>query len=86
MSLLSVLKTIGKDLSHVGSWIDDALRVVEPIIAVVDPEIGTIIQDIEDILNLIPPTVVLNASTVQSIVTSSAVVNILQTHTKVGTQ
>lgn len=86
MSLLSVLKTIGKDLSHVGSWIDDALRVVEPIIAVVDPEIGTIIQDIEDILNLIPPTVVLNASTVQSVVTSSAVVNILQTHTKVGTQ
>lgn len=86
MSLLSVLKTIGKDLSHVGSWIDDALRVVEPIIAVVDPEIGTIIQDIEDILNLIPPTVVLNASTVQSVVTSSAVVSILQTHTKVGTQ
>lgn len=69
-----------------GSWIDDALRVVEPIIAVVDPEIGTIIQDIEDILNLIPPTVVLNASTVQSVVTSSAIVNILQTHTKVGTQ
>lgn len=69
-----------------GSWIDDALRVVEPIIVVVDPEIGTIIQDIEDILNLIPPTVVLNVSTVQSVVTSSAVVSILQTHTKVGTQ
>jgi hypothetical protein len=80
MSLLSILKTVGKDLSHVGSWVDDALKVVGPIITIVDPELGVIITDIEDILNLIPDTSKLDANTLQSIVTSSAIVTMIHSH------
>lgn len=80
MSLLSVLKQVGKDLSHVGSWVDDALKIVGPFITVADPELGVIITDVEDLLNLIPDTTKLDAGTVQQLVTSSALVTMIQNH------
>lgn len=78
MSLLSILKTVGKDLSHVGAWVDDALKIVGPIVALADPELGIIITDVEDLLNLIPDTTKLTGESVQSIVTSSALVTMLK--------
>lgn len=51
MSILAVLKAIGKDLSHVGGWIDDGLKIAEPVIDVVDPPVGVIITQIEVVLS-----------------------------------
>ena len=50
MSLLSVLKSIGKDLGHVGTWIEDAAKIVQPVIAAIDPPIGAIITSVENVI------------------------------------
>lgn len=71
MSLLSALKTVGKDLSHVGTWIEDGLKVVAPVAGVVFPALSPIITEIENVLAKIPPTAI-NASNLQAIVTAVA--------------
>jgi hypothetical protein len=50
MSLLSILKTAGKDLSHVGGWIEDGLKIAAPIIGTFDPPIGAILTEVETII------------------------------------
>jgi hypothetical protein len=72
MSFSSVLKSIGKDLSHVGTWIDDGLKIAQPIVSVVDPPLGAIFTEVENILGGVSSTVTLNAATVQGIVTAVA--------------
>lgn len=69
-SLITILKTVGKDLSHVAVWIDDGLKIVAPVIAVVDPPIGPIITAIEAILGTIPKSVQQTPDFVQKIVTA----------------
>jgi hypothetical protein len=72
MSLLSVLKTIGKDLGHVGQWIDDGLKVIEPIAVAADPALGPILTAIEGALDRIPAGTKIDANMVQKIITSAA--------------
>lgn len=50
MSLLRVLKTIGKDLGHVGNWIEDAAKIAAPAATAVDPPLGAIIVGVETVL------------------------------------
>lgn len=68
MSLLSVLKTVGKDLSHVGSWIDDGLQVVGPIIGLIDPPLAPIITIVEEVLGGI--TSPMTAEILQKLITA----------------
>lgn len=76
MSIVTVLKTVGKDLSHVGTWIEDGLKVAEPIVGAIDPPIGAIITQVEGVISsLMTATsgkVTLTAASIQSIVTSIA--------------
>lgn len=74
MSLLRVLKDIGKDLSHVGTWIEDGLKAVQPVITAVDPPLGAIITTIETVLGKIQAgtSEPINATTLQAIVTAVA--------------
>lgn len=81
MSLLSVLKTIGKDLGHVGNWIDDGLKVIQPIATLVDPPLGPIFTAIEnalDALERIPQGVKVDAGMVQKIITSATTIAALK--------
>lgn len=73
-NILTILKTIGKDLSHAAVWIDDGLKIVAPIIAVVDPPLGLIITVIEDILENIPQSIPLTPDFVQKVVTAVTLV------------
>jgi hypothetical protein len=50
MSFLSVLKSVGKDLGHVGSWIEEAAKVAAPIVTAVDPPLGAIITGVESVI------------------------------------
>lgn len=72
MSLLTVLKTIGKDLSHVGAWIEDGLKVITPVVDVVYPPLGAIFTEIEAIITKIQGATSqqLTAATLQAIVTA----------------
>lgn len=70
MTILSVLKAIGKDLGHVGSWIDDGLKIAEPIIGVTDPPLAAIIKAIEASLDKIPKGASLDAKSIQGMVTA----------------
>jgi hypothetical protein len=84
MSLLTILRTIGKDLKDVGGWIDDGLKVITPIIQAVDPPIGIILQEVETILDgltksanipvapgVVPPVAItLTAAELQAIITA----------------
>lgn len=73
-SLLTILKTAGKDLSHVGTWIEDGLKVAAPVIGAVDPPIGAIIVQVENVLgNLLKSTnntITLTPQVIQSVVTA----------------
>jgi hypothetical protein len=70
MSFLSVLKSVGKDLGHVGSWIEEAAKVAAPIVTAVDPPLGAIITGVESVIATLesasstPPT----AASIQAIV------------------
>ena len=68
MSLLSVLKIVGKDMSHVGAWVDEGLMVVGPIITMIDPPLGPIINIVEDVLGGIASPI--TAEILQKIVTA----------------
>lgn len=71
-SFLSVLKSIGKDMSHVGQWIDDGLKIAEPIIGLIDPPLAPIILAVETALGALPVSTTVTADTVQKFVTASA--------------
>lgn len=74
MSLTSILKTVGKDLSHVGQWIQEGLEVAVPVVGAVDPPVGLILTEVETILgNLLKATngkVTITPQVVQSITTA----------------
>lgn len=74
MSLLSILKTVGKDLSHVGLWIDEGLKiavpVVNPIVTALDPPLAPIVLGIENVLAGITNPTALNATNLQQIITA----------------
>ena len=72
MSLLTVLKSVGKDLSHLEQWVNDGLKLAEPIVGVVDPPLAPIIIAIESALTLIPKDTPLSATAVQQYVTATA--------------
>jgi len=70
MSLLSVLKTIGKDASDLGKWIGDGLKAVGPIIDTLDPALAPIITEIENVIAGLPGAP--SEQQVQAIATSIA--------------
>jgi len=73
MSLLSVLKTVGKDLGDVGKWVGDGLAAAGPIVTVVDPPLGTIFTAIDGaIAKLEASGQPITADSVQTTVTSTA--------------
>lgn len=76
MNFWSILKSIGKDLGHVGQWIDDSLKVIEPIAAIIDPPLVPILVQIDLILSAFqkPP----NAQAVQAIVQSVTTIETLK--------
>lgn len=79
MSLHSILHTVGKDLSHLGAWIEDGLKIAEPILevaAAIDPPLiplmGIITQADQILTGLLSQGGKLNAQNVQAIITSIA--------------
>ena len=80
MSLHGILTEIGKGFQDLGSWIDDGLKVIEPIVAVVDPPAIPLLTAIEAVLESIPGikpttgtgTIQLTADQVQAIVKAIA--------------
>jgi hypothetical protein len=81
-TLSSVLKSVGKDLSHVGTWIDDGLKAAGPVIGTLDPPLLPIITEVESVLGKLPTSTtgtagsttatVISAATLQAIVTAVA--------------
>jgi len=66
-----VLQSIGKDLSHVGGWIEDGLKIVEPIVGVLYPPLGPFLTEIETVLGNLPTTAKpLTEQQVQAIITA----------------
>lgn len=81
MSLSTILKAVGKDLSHVGGWIDDGLKVASEVAGVVDPPLGAIFTSADAILEKLlgtsaAPTI--NASQLQAIVTAISLLQSLK--------
>ena len=74
MSLLTILKTVGKDLSHVGGWIEDGLKVAAPIVGAIDPPLGAVITEIESVVAKVvsASSQPVSAATLQAIVTAVA--------------
>jgi hypothetical protein len=72
MSLLSALKSIGKDLRDVGGWIDEGIQVIGPILGAVDPPLAPIITEIETILARLFPNTPASATQLQAIVKAVA--------------
>lgn len=70
MSFISTLKAIGADFEKVGNWINDGLKVAEPIIGALDPPLGAIITEVENVLGSISSSTKLTESQVQQIVTA----------------
>ena len=73
MSLLSVLKIVGKDLGHAGAWIDEGLQVAGPIIGVFEPQLIPIITAVEAALSAITTAEdypILTADAVHKVVTA----------------
>lgn len=68
MSFSSVLKTIGKDLQDVGKWIDAGLKIAEPIIGIIDPPLGAIITEVENVIGSLAVNKTLTAAQVQAMV------------------
>jgi hypothetical protein len=55
MSLLTVLKSMGKDLKDVAGWIEDGLKIVDKPIEAVDPALGPILTAVEALLAEVDP-------------------------------
>lgn len=87
MSFLSVLKSIGKDLGHVGTWIEDAIKVAAPAAAVVDPPLGAIITGVETVIGDLqtvgsaPPS----AASIQAIVQAVTTIETIKAGAKTTT-
>ena len=70
MTLLQLLKTVGKDLKDVGEWIAKAAPVAGTIITTLDPPLAPIISTVETIikdLSSLTPAVTLTAADLQAI-------------------
>lgn len=86
MSLQSVLQQIGKDLSHVGPWIEDGIKIAAPIIGTVDPPLAPIFAAVEAIFNKTTSTnLTMTSAQVQQIITSVATAQSIKTPAAVGT-
>lgn len=74
MSLATILKSLGKDLSHVGTWIEDGLKIVVPIVGAVDPPVGAIITEVETVVSNLMKTssIQVTEPMIQAIVTAVA--------------
>jgi hypothetical protein len=73
MSLITILKTIGKDLKDVAGWIEDGLKIAQAPVEAVDPAITPIYSALEALLEKLAPTQTTSA-TVQGITTALAAV------------
>lgn len=73
MSLLSVLKTIGKDLKDVAGWLEDGLKIVDKPIEALDPPLAPLLTALENLLAKVDPQNQTPAL-VQSIATALAAV------------
>ena len=74
MSLLTILKAAGNDLSHIGTWIEDGLKSVGPLLGVLDPPLAPIINEVEVTLQDLQTTTKLpiSSATIQAVATSVA--------------
>jgi hypothetical protein len=70
MSLLSVLKKIGKDFSDVEKWVVAGLAVT----SLVDPPLAPILAVVEKILDALPKGTPVTATLFESLVTATATV------------
>lgn len=70
MTLTSILKTIGKDLSHVGGWIDNGLKIVEPVVVALDPPLVPIFSTIESVLGSLPANSPITPDFLEKLVTA----------------
>lgn len=66
MKLWSVLKAVGKDLGHVGTWIDEGLKMAIPVAAGVDPPLAAVLAGVDAVLATLQSHP--NAETLQAIV------------------
>lgn len=80
MSFQTVLKSVGKDLSHVSQWIDDGLKVAAPIVGIVDPTLAPVFTLLEDVFGRSTNTNI-NASQLQQLVSSVATTQALKSTT-----
>lgn len=78
MSFQTVLKSVGKDLSHVSGWIDDGLKIAEPIVGKIYPELGPILILLEDVFGKFTPSTTINSSQLQQLITSVATTQALK--------
>jgi hypothetical protein len=83
MSFGSILKAVGKDLGHVGSWIEDGIKIAAPILGAVDPPLGALMGSIgtaiDSVLKSIPASTAMSAAQLQQIITSIATLEMLKT-------
>jgi hypothetical protein len=50
VSLLSLLKDVGKGLEDFGKWVEDALPTIANIITAVDPPLAPVVTTVESII------------------------------------
>lgn len=74
MSLLSILKKVGKDLGDVEKWVAEGIAVAAPIVAIVDPPLGPILTAVEKVLAALPQNSTVDAKTLQAVITSTATI------------
>jgi hypothetical protein len=67
--LLTELKKVGLDLSHVAVWINDGLKAVEPEVALADPPLGVLFNGFENFISGLQTEIPLTAQQIQLIVT-----------------
>jgi hypothetical protein len=71
MSFSQVLKSVGKDLSHVEQWIGDGIEIATPIVGAVDPELAPIFTLLDKLfVHTSTSTSSFGASELQKLITS----------------
>lgn len=88
MSLVAILKTVGKDLSHFGSWLEDGVKIAETILDVVDPPLGNLVTIADNALqDIINAGGKLTSGNVQAVVSAIALLESAKAHAAAaGTQ